>query len=230
MAKAVLEAEVEGLGRILRVDAPFEEALEQLKLSEVKYPITTRDLAYSRMQKGKRSSLSSNGSYTREGFLYVKDNPVLVSLASPLLDLRLARKATQTNRTGYYFSIQDTQIYDRAMVQAEKDKSEEPEKRKVLILPSREDFAISRTKNFELLQGLLKDQTEKYLNFNEQNILVYSIGKDIVDKQSGTLLTQLWFSSLDYRSELVGYSRNLSDPNRMRGVRVNGAEGTQKSF
>jgi hypothetical protein len=229
MAKSELETEVEGLGRILRVDAPFDEALEQLRLSEVRYPITAKDLAYSRMQKGKRSPLCSNGSYTREGFLYAKDSPVLLALASPLLNLNLAREATQANRDGKYFYTEDNQVYDKAMAQAEKDKEREPEKRKVLILPSRDNFSISRTENFEVLQGLLKDQAEKYLEFNGQNIPVYLVGKDAVDNQSATLLTQLWFRNLDYRSGLHG-NWSLGYGGRVRGVRVSGAEGTQKSF
>ena len=230
MAKAVLEAEVEGVGKILGVDAPFDEALASLKTEGVKYPISARDLAYSRIQKGKRSSLSTNGSYTKEGFLYAKDSPVLVSLASPLLNLGLAREATQANRNGSYFSTQDIQIYDKAMTQAEKDKNKSPEKRKVLILPSRNNFSISATENFDVLQGLLKDQAEKYLEFNGQDIPVYLVDKNTVDSQKGTLLTQLWFRDLDSGSVLIGNGRNLDYSDRVRGVRVSGAEGTQKSF
>ena len=102
LIKPELEAKIKGLGEIYRVDKPFNEALESLKEQKAKV-ISSRELAYARIKEGRNSSLSNNGSYTREGFLYLKNEPVLLDLNSPLLDLQLAEKAVEGNRKGNYF-------------------------------------------------------------------------------------------------------------------------------
>jgi len=226
MAKTILEAQIKDIGYIFRADAPFDEALTQLRIRGVRCPISARDLAYARIQEGRGNSLGNNGSYTKEGFLYLKNNPVLLALNSPLLSQRLAKKAVQANKNGSYFFTENEQAYEKAMAKAEKDKDKKPEKRKVLILPDNKGFSISENENFEVLQGLLKDQAESYLDFNGQNIPVYLIDENNVNSGKGTLLTQLWFSFLDSGSELDG-DGDLGYGYRVRGV-LSSAEGTQK--
>jgi len=225
MAKTILEAQIKDIGYIFRADAPFDEALTQLRIRGVRCPISARDLAYARIQEGRGNSLGNNGSYTKEGFLYLKNNPVLLALNSPLLSQRLAKKAVQANKNGSYFFTENEQAYEKAMAKAEKDKDKKPEKRKVLILPDNKSFSISENENFEVLQGLLKDQAKDYLDFNKQNIPVYLINQGQINSGKGTLLTQLWFGGLDYRSVLGGLNRNLGYL-RVRGV-LNSAKGTQ---
>ncbi len=228
MVKPVVESQGKS-GKILRVNAPFDEALPALKQSGCKYPISARDLAYARMEKGKEHSLNTNGSYTKHGFLYLKGENPLVALNSPLLESSLAIHATQANRDGRYFSTPNEQMYEKFAKIAEQDKSKEPEKRRVLVLPSSQNFTISQSQNFDVLRGVLKDVAKQYLEFNGQDIPVYLVGDDVVGKQKGTLLTQMWFRWLDSdnRSALDGNYWDLNYIDRVRGVSSAG-EATQK--
>ncbi len=81
--------------------------------------------------------------------------------------------------------------------------------------------------NWEIAEFALKDKAREYFDINKNPITLYLVDKNIVDKQSGTLLTQLWFGFLDYRSDFYGNYRYLDDGSGARGVKVS-AEGTQK--
>ncbi|MEK6884158.1 MAG: hypothetical protein AABY22_31300, partial [Nanoarchaeota archaeon] len=48
---------------------------------------------------------------------------------------------------------------------------------------------------------------------------VYTVNKDYVDKQSQSFARQMWFRSLDFRSELNGFSRLSGGDNGLRGVK-----------
>ena len=223
LVKPELEAKVEGLGEIYRLNIPFDQALESLKEFGIKTPTSARELAYSRIKEGRMSSLSSNGSYTREGFLYLKDEPILLALNSPLLDLELARQAVEANKKGNYF-LSDSKIYIEQKEIAENDKSKKPEQRSVLILPKRENYNIPITafNEDELTLFLFKDKAEDYGMFLRENkineIPVLLVDKNYVDSQEQSVLTQLWLRGLDGRSGLDGYDRGLDYSGRVRGV------------
>jgi hypothetical protein len=54
LTKPKLEATVESLGNIYRVEAPFDEALEALTAQNARI-ISARDLAYARISQGEDS-------------------------------------------------------------------------------------------------------------------------------------------------------------------------------
>ena len=222
LTKPTLEIEVKGLGKIYRADLPFNKALESLNEEKAKI-ISSRELAYARIKEGRNSSLSNYGSYTREGFLYLKNEPVLLALDSPLLDLELAEKAVEANKKGNYF-LTDRKVYKKYREQAEKEKNNSPLNRKVLILPKRENYKVPTNKfnDDKLTLFLFKDQAENYGNFLRDNkineMLVWLIDKSYVDSQKGTTLTQLWLHHIDDRSGVVGYDGSLNFNDRVRGV------------
>lgn len=218
--KLRVEAKVENLGNVYRIDAPFNRALTALRQNGMRKPISNRDLAYARIQEGKESSVCTDGSYTSAGFVYFKDsNPIFV-LNSPLLNARLAEKATQANREGRYFSTNDSRIYEQCLKQAEKDKDLEPEKRKAQVLPSRQNFSVSMTENKEVMQVAFKDVAQEYLTFLEQEVIpVYLIDKGVVDTNTGTILTQAWLRGLVSQSGLDGDGGYLDYVDAVRGVR-----------
>ena len=222
ITKSTLEAEVEGLGKIYRADVPFNEALESLNEEKAKI-IFSRDLVYARVKEGRNSSLSYNGSYTREGFLYLKNKPVLLALESPLLDLELAEQAVEENKGGNYFS-DNLDVYQKYREQAEKEKKENPENRKVLILPERKNYEILTEKfnEDELTLFLFKDQAENYGKFLRKNgineLSIQLVDKNYVDFHEGTTLTQLWLHHLDDWSGVNGYNRGLYYDCRVRGM------------
>ena len=221
LKKPTLEAEVEGLGKIYRADIPFNEALESLKEEKADI-ISSRELAYARVKEGRNSSLSNYGCYTREGFLYLKNEPVLLALDSPLLDLELAEKAVEANKKGKYFST-NKEVYKKYREQAEKEKKENPENRKVLVLPERKNYEIpiNSFNNNDLIRFLFKDQAENYGKFLIENkikeIPVWLVNKNYIGSQEGTALIQLWLHHLGNWSGVDG-GRSLDYSIRVRGV------------
>jgi len=216
------EYDIEGLGKILRADSTFDKALFLLREQGIKRPLGIRDLGFSRIKTGILSSLSLCPSFTREGFLYAKDRPVLIVPYSPLLKPEYAIAATENCRVGGYSSTIDTKLYEKAFARAELDKNKDPKKRRVLILPSRKNFLISRKENWEILEGLLKDQTEDYFKFNgDEDIYVSFVNKETVDNQNGTLMTQMFFMNVYCKSEIVGYSRDFHNNCTFRGCTKN---------
>lgn len=229
MAKAVVEAQGKS-GRILRVDAPFDEALQTLRQAGCRYPISAEQLAKARMEKGKEHSLSTNGSYTRHGFIYLKGENPLIALNSPLLDLRLAKQATQANREGKYFSTENEEVYEKFSKIAKEDANKEPEKRRVLISPSQQNFVISASDNADVLKGVFRSSAIPYTDFLGYPIQTYLVDKNTVNQQKGTLLTQMWLLRLSDggRSGLVGSGRDFVYDVRVRGVSKTGEASSQK--
>ena len=226
MAKPIVEATAKQ-GRILRVDVPFDEAVTVLRQVGCRYPISVKDLALARMEKGKSHSLSQNGSYIREGVLYFQDAQPILALNSPLLDLGLAKQAVQANREGRYFSTQDGKMYEKFAKLAEQGKNQEPEKRKAFYLPKANCTLTKEDADFNnILRSLFKGEkaVDNYLEFNGQGIPLYVVDPSTVKAQKGTLLTQLWFGDLGYRSVLNG-DRDLYCGSGVRGV-PDSAEGT----
>jgi len=223
MAKTY-EADVKGLGTVHKVDKPFDEALKTIKDAGASV-IAARDLAYSRIQEGERSSLSTNGSYIKEGVLYVPDKTLFIR-NSPLLNQKLAGKAVQAHRDGSEFYF-DKKLPEKYQEQAQADKDKSPEKRRILEVGKRGRFNIptNRFKDEELTLWLSKDQAEAYGSFLKDNGIskmpVYSS-----DNDKRNFANQLWLCRLDDRSELGGYGGLLDFGYGVRGV-LNSAEGTQ---
>ena len=105
------------------------------------------------------------------------------------------------------------------LFRSQKDKNKDPMDRSVIILPSRNNFRISCKENKEISEAILKDQAEPYFELNNGPITVYPVSSETVDKQNGTILTQLWFGNLVSGSAFDGY-RFLVIGNRVRGVRL----------
>ncbi len=228
MTELYVEAEIEGLGNIVRVEASFDESLASLRDKESN-PISPRDLAYARMRVSKNHSLNKDGSYTASGFLYAKNANPLFALESPLLDSDLVGRAIKANRNGRYFSTENTELYEKYLATAEDDKSKNPEERRVLILPSK-NFKISAKNNPQIFGGIFKDVADKYLEFTGfPDLDVYLVDEDIVNDQKGTLLTQLWLRWLAGRSGLDGEIWGLGYNYRIRGVSVSGEANAKNS-
>ena len=226
MKEQKLEHVVGNLG-VYRVEAPFDEALKSLSSANCR-PISSRELAYVRVkQKDRNCSIWNFGNYTREGFLYSKNKPVLVALNSPLLDLQLAQLAVESNRRAKYFSV-DNEVYERYREIAEDDKNKPTEEIAVLILPKRENYGIptNRFNENELALFLFKDQAENYGNYLKKEgisaIPIMLIDKNYVDSNEKTFLTQLWISYLENWSVLDGSNRllHLDEGDYKRDVRM----------
>ena len=209
-------ADVKDLGKVVEVAVAFDAELKQLSQGNARL-ISPRDEAYARLQtRGKEKIGKSYGTWATAGFEYAKEQLPVLRLRSRLLNQRLAKKAVQENRQGRYFHTDSTEEYETSAEQAEKDKEKDPEKRKVLVLPSITKFTISDKDNWEIYQAILKDQAKPYFELNGP-ITIYPVGVREVDSQDGTLMTQMWFSGLGVRSGLGG-GRGLGCVCWARGV------------
>lgn len=230
MAKLETLASIKELGKIVEIIGDFYTELQDLKDAGAKL-VTPRDEAHIRIKTaGKEDIGKGYGTRTTAGFEYAKGELPIFKLDSRLLNSKLAKQAVEANRQGNYFHTRAIKEYKESFEQAIKDKNEEPSKRRVIILPSRKNFNITPTENWEVLEFALKDQAKKYFELNgNRPISFYLVNNEIVDAQNGTLLTQLWFRSLGLRSEFDGLYRYLDYDLRARGVLGKTSEaGSQK--
>ena len=193
--------------------------------------ITPRNEAYARLQTiGEKDIGKSYGTRTSAGFEHAKEQFPLVRLRSQLLNKSLAEKAVAANNNGNYFSTQTTKEYEQSLEEAEEEMKKEPKDWNVFTLPSRSKMTMSNTENWNVYEAFLNDQAKPYFELNGP-ITIYPVDEKTVDAQDGTLLTQLWFGSLDCGSGFNGGSRSLHyDYDRARWVRKKSATGTQKIF
>lgn len=224
-------AYVENLGEIVEAYPNlFDMELSELKSSRVSL-ITPRDEAYARIATaGKENIGKDNGTWTSAGLEYIAGELPLLRYHSRLLDIELAKKAVEANRNRYcYFSTDSEREYEESLAIAKEDESKEPSKRRIIILPSKQNTLINHDNNWQVLKFLLRDKAKKYFEFNhEKDIQLYQVASATVDSQKGTLLTQLRFGCIGSRSDLVGSNRDLRF-GEAHGVRQIVAEGNAKT-
>jgi len=231
MVKPYVEVEVRGK-KILRIDVPFDVALNSLRSEGIQKPLTSEELVSARIYhpKGKESSLVTRGSYTCAGFVYLKGEKPIRAPDSPLLNASLAKKVTRANRNGRYFVIDNAEMYEVHAKLAKDDENKKPEKRRAIVLPSRDSFQISATENPEVFANIFGKAGKKYLEFlGFEHLTVCLVDKGIVDAQNGTILTQEWLARLDCGSNVNGDGRGLTFGCTVRGVQlVTGEASSQK--
>ena len=234
--KLIQEENVENLGNVGYVEAPFDEALQLLQENEYQAPISGRDLAFARIKKGVDSSLSQYGSYIREGMLREPKEPQRVLFLSISSIIEDAKKATQAHRAGSEY-IPSDKIVEEYRNQAEEDMKKDPQDRRVFIAPKAESYTIS-TKSLdedELALWLFKDQVKKYKELLQENNIeempVWLPGADYIKSQDKPFERQLWLHHLGDGSELSGYYGGFYCDFRLRGVSrgaVTAEGGSQK--
>jgi len=213
MAKAQLEARIKNLGNIYRVIAPRDEAMEALERKGIEWPISARDIVYARMQREIGHSLSSYGTWIREGVLYVPRGIVLFIRDSPLWEKINLKESTRILGNGQNFYLNS----GKYLKQAEEDKSKEPENRRVLAIPrkwSPETWGSRHPSRYNLKVGfeipanafneeeltlwLFRNQAEAYGKFlHDMSILwemeVALIDYGCVDEKRKSFARPLWF-------------------------------------
>lgn len=228
MAKLKLEAEIENLGRISYVEAPFDEALQSLKDNPNEF-ISARDLAYARTQEDSQHSLSHYGSYIKEGDIYIpnKSPQILLIRNSPLLQLELAKEAVKAHQSGKEYFIAEE------LAKEYSEKASEDQNSGVFSLTNLAAIATNKFDTDKRTLWLFQDQAEKYGKF------LYDLGitemplwfndKSYINEQVSPFANQLWLHALGFRSYLDGYGRGLGYCGRVRGVSSTGEASAQKS-
>lgn len=215
MLEAKLEYEIQGLGKIYRVYAQLDKALESLEKNDAQI-ITARDLAYARIALGienLESTLSKHGIYIMEGTIFVPGYSTLVVSKSPIMEFPNKEIAAAKNNEPFYI---DAQKYIEIV---EEDRYKEPQERRVLDL-GREQYKFIPTNRFaeeEITLFMFKDMAREYGEFLESvypyemrlpngNLpdkmpvekCVLSFPADYVDKRKMSFARPAWISSVTF--------------------------------
>ncbi len=209
------EGRVKGLGDVYYAHAPFDKAMDLFKENSLKL-ITARDLAFARIQIGKKRALSIRGSLIKEGVVYFpsqKDKTVLVRSSAAL---RNPVKATEAHRQGKeFFLTEKTANEYLERVKAERDS--------VHVYKDTGSIPADRFGEDELTIWLFKDQVKEYGAFlkdggiRAMSTFFYS-SKDILIEEK-PYATQLALGGRETALDLVGWCRSLEYPIRIRGVK-----------
>ena len=216
---------VKGLGY---VEESYGDWLTNIVESRGKI-ISPRDEAYARLQTQATEKIGqSYGTQTSAGFEYAKDQLPIVRLHSRLLEKAMAERAVAANKNGNYFCTPTTKEYEASLKEAEKEMKKDPKDWNVFTFPSPDSITISDKEHWNLYQAFLKDQATPYFELNGP-ITVHHVSKNVVDARNGTLLSYLWFGSLDSRCGFVCDDCFIDFNYETRWVsRKETAEGTQK--
>lgn len=119
------EANIENLGVISYIEAPFNQALDLL-IANGDHLISARDLAFARIKmdsdkdslsaweiwnarnRGEYSSLSTEGSFVREGIVRISNKCLFLIRESPLI--KYAKEAVEANRNGEIFHLSEKDL------------------------------------------------------------------------------------------------------------------------
>jgi hypothetical protein len=214
---------------MLYVNAPFNQATDAIRSANGNLA-SSYDVARARIHAGSGHSLSTYGSWVREGFVYTPEQTPLLVRESPLIEARLARDATNAHSAGKDFYL-DTEIAKNFADQAEQDASKAPQDRRVLRFEKATNYSIptNRFADDVVTAFLFKDVAADYGRFLASNGIkkmpVWFADKNSVDQETMPFLRQLWLLSIDCddESDLVGDGWSLHGGSRVRGVRPSGA-------
>ena len=193
------------------VEAPFDKAKEALENKGYDL-VSLEQMAQLRIQEGKNSFISTNGNWTREGFLYVPKKGVVLTKNSPIM--ASAEKATECHRNGKDFYPTSKQV-EKALADSCK--------------VTNKAIPTLKLAEEELTAYAFGSQAKTYGEFLKESgidtLKVYT-----ADMQYKPFATQAWLRWLGvgYGSELDGIRDRywgLAGDNRARGVQKATAEG-----
>ena len=172
-------------------------------------PIKLFQNAQLRIVQGPKATISRNGNYVSEGGIHCGGEIGIIVAKTPyLLDPKIREMAIEEHKRRRFFSTDDKELYNQFKVIAEEDVSKHPRERRAVFMPSNRSFEISPNVNREIFEFLLKEFGQQYLDFIEQDSLIYiPISQEKLEEYSDTwtVPTQLLFSGLDGdRCNLVG--------------------------
>ena len=194
-----------GLGNIYVVSAPLDEQLKTLKQAGAVSPyfISARNTAYARLQ-----GQLTDRTRTCHAPIYTKgEKPILLRVSPLVTNQKKVQQAVQDHKSGKWYT--EDSAYERVYNLTEKDKSKEPEKRRAIILPSRQTFQL--TQDSDIAKFLFQDIRERYfdevLEGKQPNF--YLISSKDVDDLDSDIVNYLCFYSVGNDSSFNGNNRYL---------------------
>jgi len=239
MAKLIIDV-TQGSLVSAYVKAPFGEAKEALESNGYRI-ISSEEMARLRVQEGKNASISANGNWTREGFIYVpKAKKVCFARHSPILDN--VAEAVNCHKNEREDFLTDEQV-EKALAES------------VEIPFNQKPVPTNRFADEEITRFVFKEFAREYEEFLREagvsKMPVCLVDEDYVQKQIRPFARQSWLGIVDLRSVLdggcdgLGYSGSpcgfshsisgepipigLGHSGRLRGVKDSAEGTTQKS-
>ncbi len=207
MAKPDINVDVKPRGiASAYINAPFDKGKEALESQGYRI-ISLEENAKLRMQEGEGASVSRSWNWVREGAVYVPKKGKFLTKISPIM-------ANPTEATNCHRKGQDFYLTDEQVEQALEDSVE----------LSVKSVPTNRFGDCDITIYAFGDLAQQYGNFL-RDAGIDSMPIQTTDLQKKPLARQMWFDSLDGRSVLGGYYRDLGFDYRVRGVKVS-AEGT----
>lgn len=231
MSEVKIESTIKGLGSILYCDEAFDDALEALN-SKGASIISASDLAYARIQRGANHSLSKNGSYVKEGILYLPySDTKRVLLRNSLVLLHPFSAFSYHDINEEYFIKDDLNV--NAFLEHTPFGSEFNVNTFLRSVHADDHFDLddlspiptdrfgedARTvwlfgKNAKDYGLFLQDKGKtKQIEFHTNN-------DTYIKSQKQEYANQLWLGRSDYNSDIDFHGRNLNGSNRVRGLKL----------
>jgi len=234
MANVQTETQINGLGTIMYCnDSAFDTASKAV-LKKSDELISFRDLAYARIQDAKahdgnwkESSLCTNGSYVKEGSLFVPNASNKRIWLRESIVLKNPSDAVSAHKKG------DEYLLKRFKVESHLEKVGSDN---YLVLTDTSAVPTNRFGEDARTVWAFSDQAPAYgqllqdAKISKMNIYMHTGDDKHIDSQSKPFANQLWLYRLDVDSDISSSSRDLGNVNGVRGVRRD-AEGVvaQKS-
>ncbi|MBN2051904.1 hypothetical protein JW756_00190 [Candidatus Woesearchaeota archaeon] len=216
------EATVPRKGAIFYVAAPFDDEMKLFEKEGLKL-ISAKELAHARMKLGKENSVSQNGSWIREGGLYVPERlagKASIVLLRDSLVLENPESAVAAHRKGKEASIDDDKAIS-VLEEAKKDSKNYHILESTQAIPTN-GFGENSTADF-LFGKHAKDYGLFLKDARIGAVPLYFDGNDRINSQ-GPYVSQLWLGRLGSDSIIFGDCRSLKGSSRARGVQL-AAEG-----
>jgi len=223
MIYAKREADVKN-NRILYVEAPFDQALVAIESKGGKI-ITAKQLADARMQYDSNHTLSTNGSYVKEGNLFVPKGDHRRILLRNSLVLKNPTDATESHRKGNEYLVSGIVTDFVNFIGKLKEGTD------YIFLDSLKPVPTDRFGEDKRINFLFGKSAQNYgLWLKEQGNVsetgFYNFRDDShIDKQEGLFAGQLWLHGLGGNSDIYSNGGYLYDFNGVRGVSRIGEAG-----
>lgn len=216
--KVYKEADVKNLGRVLYYDqGSFDVSLGAIKNKGADI-ITAKQLAYARMQRNKTHSLSQNGSYIKEGSLFVPKAEHKRYLLRESLVLENPEAVVQAHRAGKECSLGENFDVVKYL--------ETLPKGSYLVLDNLKPVSTEGFGDDEKMVWLFGELAKDYGLFlnkagvKQTGFYFYTDNDSGIDAQKQPFANQAWLHRVDNDSNVYGNDRDLHYDGRVRGVLV----------
>ena len=180
----------------------FANAKEALE-SEGYRVASAQDIAQARIEQGKDADVSRYGGWTKDGFLYLKNNDIRLTKNSPIM--ANAKEAVECHRNGREFYLTKEQLEQAVEGSVQINENSIP---------------TNRFGENEITTYLFGEQAKAYGEFLNKKCKIENLSIYLANAEEKPFARQLWFGGIGNVSVLDGNGRYLGcGNNRAFGVR-----------